>query len=194
LTAARESQDAGAAFFMETLAACSALMEAISQSPKPVIAEVQGIATAAGCQLVAACDLAYAADTAAFATPGVNIGLFCTTPSVPLVRSIGTKAAMEMLLTGDAISAAAALAVGLINAAVSPGLLKEYVREIAQKIASKPSGVVNLGKTAVRHHASLTLHAAYQYASEVMTDNLLRTEAIAGIGNFLDRGGRKPRA
>jgi enoyl-CoA hydratase/carnithine racemase len=192
LTEARRAADGGAAFFHETIAACSALMEAIATHPKPVIAEVQGIATAAGCQLVAACDLAFAAETATFATPGVNFGLFCTTPSVPLVRSVGSKAAMQMLLTGEAITSAHALAIGLVNEVVPRANLRERVTGIAHVIAGKPAAVCKLGKAAVRQQAGLPLHEAYQYATGVMVDNLLRSEALAGISQFLSRKGSKP--
>lgn len=187
LTAARDAADRGAGFFQKTMSGCSALMEAIAVHPKPVIAEVQGIATAAGCQLVAACDLAFAADTARFATPGVNIGLFCTTPSVPLVRTIGPKAAMQMLLTGDEIPAVKALEIGLINEVVPAAELNAYVQDLARRIASKPSAIVQLGKAAVGRHASMALQEAYEFATQVMTSNLQRDEAIAGIGQFLDR-------
>jgi enoyl-CoA hydratase/carnithine racemase len=188
LTAARSAPDQGEAFFTETFAACSALMSRIAEGGKPVIAEVQGIATAAGCQLVASCDLAVASETARFATPGVNIGLFCTTPAVALTRAVPPKRALEMLLTGDAISALEAQGIGLINRVVSPDTLTTQTMRLAAKIAEKPPAVVALGRRAVRDQAGLTLEAAYRLANGVMVSNLGWTEAQDGIGAFL--GGR----
>jgi len=166
-------------------AQCSELMLAIVRLPKPVIAEVHGIATAAGCQLVATCDLAVAAEDARFATPGVNIGLFCSTPMVALTRAVGRKAAMEMLLTGKLIDAKTAQAIGLINRVVPREGLREAVDGLAREIAGKSALTVKIGKEAFYRQAELDLAAAYGYAAEVMTTNMLARDAGEGIDAFL---------
>ena len=166
-------------------AQCSELMLAIVRLPKPVIAEVHGVATAAGCQLVATCDLAVAAEDARFATPGVNIGLFCSTPMVALTRAVGRKAAMEMLLTGKLIDAATAQAIGLVNRVVPREGLREAVDALAREIAGKSALTVAIGKEAFYRQAELDLAAAYRYAAEVMTTNMLARDAGEGIDAFL---------
>ena len=173
--------------YERTFAVCSRLMQRIVNLPKPVIARVHGIATAAGCQLVASCDLAVAADTARFATPGVNIGLFCSTPMVALSRAVGRKAAMEMLLTGDLIDAARARELGLVNRVVPEGELDTEVASLASLIASKSPLTVAIGKEAFYRQVEMPLDAAYGYASEVMTRNMLARDAAEGIDAFLTR-------
>jgi len=170
-------------------AQCSELMLAIVRLPKPVIAEVQGIATAAGCQLVATCDLAVATEEARFATPGVNIGLFCSTPMVALSRVVGRKAALEMLLTGEPIDAARARELGLVNRVVPGTELRAAVDELASRIATKSALTVAIGKEAFYHQAELDLAAAYRYAAGVMTTNMLAQDASEGIDAFL---GKRP--
>lgn len=170
--------------------ACVRLMERIAAIAQPVIAEVGGVATAAGCQLVAACDLAVASDQATFATPGVRIGLFCSTPMVPLTRAIGRKRAMEMLLTGDPIDAATACAWGLVNHVVPAERLHAETLALAAKIASASRTVVGIGKAAFYAQIDLDVPAAYAYAKEVMTMNALVDDAREGIGAFLEK--RRP--
>ena len=167
--------------------ACVDLMTRIAAIPQPVIAEVAKVATAAGCQLVAACDLAVASTEATFATPGVRIGLFCSTPMVPLTRAIGRKRAMEMLLTGDAIDAATALAWGLVNRVVAPNRLHEESLALARKIASASRSIVGLGKAAFYQQVDLDQASAYEYAKAVMTSNALESDAREGITAFLER-------
>ena len=166
-------------------ALCSELMLAIVRLPKPVIAEIHGVATAAGCQLVATCDLAVAAEDARFATPGVNIGLFCSTPMVALTRAIGRKPAMEMLLTGDLVDAATAQALGLVNRVVKPAELRAATMDLARQIAAKSALTVAIGKEAFYAQAELGLGDAYRYAAEVMTRNMLARDAAEGIDAFL---------
>jgi enoyl-CoA hydratase/carnithine racemase len=166
-------------------AQCSELMLAIVRLPKPVIAEVHGVATAAGCQLVATCDLAVAAEDARFATPGVNIGLFCSTPMVALTRAVGRKAAMEMLLTGKLVDASSAQAIGLVNRVVPRDKLRDAVDDLAREIAGKSALTVAIGKEAFYRQAELDLAAAYRYAAEVMTTNMLALDAGEGIDAFL---------
>lgn len=167
--------------------ACSRLMKTVVRLPKPVIARVHAMATAAGCQLVASCDLAVAAETAKFATPGVNIGLFCSTPMVALSRNIGRKQAMEMLLTGRPITARQAEAWGLINRAVAAEELDAAVADLAGVIVSKSPLTVTIGKEAFHRQAEMDLDAAYDYASEAMTRNMLARDAAEGIDAFLDK-------
>ena len=171
--------------YERVFAQCSELMLAIVRLPKPVIAEVHGVATAAGCQLVATCDLAVAAEDARFATPGVNIGLFCSTPMVALTRAVGRKAAMEMLLTGKLIDAETARAIGLVNRVVPREGLRDAVDDLAREIAGKSALVVKIGKEAFYRQAELDLAAAYRYAAEVMTTNMLARDAGEGIDAFL---------
>jgi enoyl-CoA hydratase/carnithine racemase len=190
LTAHRADHDRGLAFFAETMSRCSAMMQAIVACPKPVIAAVQGTATAAGCQLVATCDLAVAADTAKFCTPGVNIGLFCSTPMVALSRNVGRKRAMEMLLLGEMLSADEAAAYGLLNRVVAPEDVLAKAVELAAKIGEKSPATVALGKAAFYAQAEMPLKEAYDYASKVMTENMMARDAAEGIGAFLEK--RKP--
>ena len=167
--------------------ACAQLMQRIVSLPQPVIARVHGIATAAGAQLVASCDLAIAADTARFATPGVNIGLFCSTPMVALSRNVSHKHAMQMLLTGELIDAATALRFGLINEAVPETELDAAVTALAEKIASKSRHTLAIGKAAFYQQAELPLAQAYDYAKGVMVANLQAHDAQEGIGAFIDK-------
>ena len=171
--------------YERVFALCSELMLAIVRLPKPVIAEVHGVATAAGCQLVATCDLAVAAEDARFATPGVNIGLFCSTPMVALTRAVGRKAAMEMLLTGKLVDADTARAIGLINRVVPREGLRDAVDGLAREIAGKSALTVAIGKEAFYRQAELDLATAYRYAAEVMTTNMLARDAGEGIDAFL---------
>jgi enoyl-CoA hydratase/carnithine racemase len=173
--------------YEQVFALCSRLMQRIVHLPKPVIAQVHGIATAAGCQLVASADLAIAADTARFATPGVDIGLFCSTPMVALTRTVGRKAAMEMLLTGDLVSADRAQRLGLVNRVVPASELAAATRAIAAQIASRSPLTVAIGKEAFYRQAEMPLAAAYDYASEVMTGNMLARDAAEGIDAFLTK-------
>jgi enoyl-CoA hydratase/carnithine racemase len=169
---------------------CAKLMTSIVMLPKPVIARVHGVATAAGCQLVASCDLAVAADEARFATPGVNIGLFCSTPMVALSRAIGRKQAMEMLLTGSLIDAETARAWGLVNRVVPTAKLEDATATLAVEIAAKSPLTVAIGKKAFYAQAELDLEQAYAYCAEVMTTNMLARDAEEGIDAFLQK--RKP--
>lgn len=189
ITAARATEDGGRAFFEKTISACARLMQAIVTCPKPVIAQVQGIATAAGCQLVTSCDLAIASDTARFATPGVNIGLFCSTPMVALSRNVSRKAAMEMLLTGDMIDADTALKYGLLNRVVAPDELVAATTALAEKIASKAPATLRIGKEAFYAQAEMGLSDAYRYASDVMVMNMMEPDAKEGIGAFIEKRG-----
>jgi enoyl-CoA hydratase/carnithine racemase len=173
------------AAYQATFELCSRLMSAIVRLPKPVIARVHGVATAAGCQLVASCDLAVAADTARFATPGVNIGLFCSTPMVAISRAIGRKAAMEMLLTGEPVTAASACALGLINRVVPEAELDAAVTELAAAIIAKSPLTLAIGKEAFYRQAEMGLDEAYGYAAAVMTRNMMAHDAAEGIDAFL---------
>jgi enoyl-CoA hydratase/carnithine racemase len=166
---------------------CTDLMTKIQSIPQPVIAQVQGIATAAGCQLVAACDLAVAAEEAAFATPGVKIGLFCTTPMVALTRSIGRKRALEMLLTGDLVDARTAADWGLVNRVVPAAELADAARRMAAKVADASPLVVALGKQAFYTQIDLDQPKAYAYAKEMMSMNALAADAQEGMGAFLEK-------
>jgi enoyl-CoA hydratase/carnithine racemase len=173
--------------YEEVFALCSRLMQRIVHLPKPVIARVHGVATAAGCQLVASADLAVAADTARFATPGVNIGLFCSTPMVALTRAVPRKQAMEMLLTGDLIDASRAREIGLVNRVVPEAALDEAVTTLARQIADKSPLTIAIGKEAFYRQAEMDLASAYDYAAEVMTQNMLAQDAAEGIDAFLTK-------
>ncbi|MEW9805384.1 enoyl-CoA hydratase [Mesorhizobium marinum] len=190
MTARRADADGGRAYFEETFATCSRLMQSIVRHPKPVIAEVDGIATAAGCQLVASCDLAVASDHATFGVNGINVGLFCTTPGVALVRGLKPKHAMEMLLTGEMVDAAAAKEFGLVNRVVPREYLGQVVAKYARTIASKSPSTLALGKEAFYRQAEMGLADAYDYASRVMVENLLGGDAREGISAFIEK--RKP--
>tara|TARA_X000000368_G_scaffold8792_1_gene6895 strand:+ start:295 stop:1098 length:804 start_codon:yes stop_codon:yes gene_type:complete len=187
ITAARESEDKGKVYFANLFDYCSSLMQLIVNTSQPVIAEVDGVATAAGCQLVASCDLALASHESRFATPGVNLGLFCSTPMVALSRNVNKKNAMEMLLTGDFISAEKAKEIGLINNAVPKEDLTSEVDRLAEKIASKSTMTVATGKRAFYAQAEMDLSDAYEYTSKTMTDNLLKNDAKEGIDAFLEK-------
>jgi enoyl-CoA hydratase/carnithine racemase len=191
LLARRADPDGGRAYFARLMEQCCAVMLAIVRLPQPVIAAVQGAATAAGCQLVATCDLAVASAAAGFCTPGVNIGLFCSTPMVALSRDVARKHAMEMLLTGDTISADEAKRIGLINRVVAPSQEREEAIVLARKIASKSAATVKLGKEAFYAQAEMNLAAAYRYAAGVMAENMMMYDAAEGIGAFLEK--RSPR-
>jgi len=187
LTARRSDADRGREYFRRIMESCSAMMQAIVRLPKPVIAAVNGTATAAGCQLVASCDLAVASAAAQFATPGVNIGLFCSTPMVALSRNVARKHAMEMLLTGDAVAAADALRLGLVNRVVPAGREREEAMALARKIASKSALTVKIGKEAFYRQLEMSLADAYAYASSTMVENMLARDAEEGIGAFIDK-------
>ena len=187
ITEARKSQDSGTDYFKQLFDSCSELMQMIVSNPKPVIAEVDGIATAAGCQLVASCDLAIATNDSKFATPGVNIGLFCSTPMVALSRNVAKKHAMEMLLTGDMIDSKNAKAIGLINNHVSKDLLMEKTLSIANKIANKSAMTVKMGKQAFYIQSELELSEAYKYTSKIMVENMLKEDAKEGIDAFINK-------
>jgi len=187
LTARRSDPDQGLAYYRQIFAQCSRLMQTIVRHPKPVIAQVQGVATAAGCQLVASCDLAVASTDARFATPGVNIGLFCSTPMVALSRAVPRKAALEMLFTGEPIDAHEARRIGLINRVVAPADLEKETDTLARYLASKPTATLKIGKLAFQHQLELGVSSAYDYVGEVMVQNMLHAEAQEGIGAFLEK-------
>jgi enoyl-CoA hydratase/carnithine racemase len=191
MTSHRGDPDAGEAYFEHTFALCSRLMQSIVEHPKPVIAEVDGLATAAGCQLVASCDLVFASEKARFGVNGIDVGLFCSTPAVALTRSISTKRAMEMLLTGEMIDAATALEFGLVNRVVPSEALSETVNATAQTIVAKSPFAVKLGKRVVREQRSLGLAEAYGCASRVMVENMLSADAEEGISAFIEK--RRPK-
>lgn len=191
MTAHRSDPDGGKGYFEETFAVCSRLMQAIVGHPKPVIAEVDGIATAAGCQLVASCDLAIASDQSRFGVNGIDVGLFCTTPGVALARGLKPKHAMEMLLTGEMVDAATAKEFGLVNRVVPREYLAQVVNRYAQAIAAKSPSTITLGKAAFHAQATMGLAEAYDYAARVMVENMLAGDAQEGIGAFLEK--RKPR-
>ncbi|MGD9845604.1 MAG: enoyl-CoA hydratase [Variibacter sp.] len=191
LTARRGDPDRGRAYFKQVMDACSAAMQMIVRLPQPVIAAVEGVATAAGCQLVASCDLAVAAQDSRFQTPGVHIGLFCSTPMVALSRNVARKHAMEMLLTGDLIGADDAQRMGLINRIAVPGKAYDEAMGMARKIASKSSAIIKIGKEAFYRQIEMDLADAYAYAAEVMTENMMARDAEEGIGAFIEK--REPR-
>jgi enoyl-CoA hydratase/carnithine racemase len=183
----RTDADRGRAYYKHVMALCSAVMQQIVMLPQPVIAAVQATATAAGCQLVASCDLAVASRTANFATPGVNIGLFCSTPMVALSRNVPRKAAMEMLLTGDLISAEDAARIGLVNHVVAPGSEREEALKLAKKITAKSALILKIGKEAFYRQLEMPLAEAYRYTSEVMVENMLARDAEEGISAFIEK-------
>ena len=182
-----DDADRGRAWFDGLLAQCARVMQTILRCPKPVIAQVQGIATAAGCQLVASCDLAIAAESARFATPGVNIGLFCSTPMVALSRNLSRKHAMEMLLTGDMISARRAAEFGLVNRVVADDGLEETVEALALHIASRSPLAIRMGKHAFYRQLEMGVGHAYAFTSDVMARNMMEAEAHDGIEAFLEK-------
>lgn len=189
ITARRSDPDKGAAYFAQLFETCARLMTSVVKNPKPVIAEVAGLASAAGCQLVASCDMAIAADTARFCTPGVNIGLFCSTPMVALSRNVVPKHAMEMLLTGDVFDAQDAFRMGLVNRVVPANALSETVSALAAKVAAKSMVTIRTGKEAFYRQLDLPLEEAYAYTARVMTENLLKRDAEEGIAAFI---GKRP--
>jgi enoyl-CoA hydratase/carnithine racemase len=187
LTGRRSDADGGRAYFRHIMTTCSEMMQKIVNLPQPVIAAVQGIASAAGCQLVASCDLAIASTAAAFATPGVDIGLFCSTPMVALSRNISRKHAMEMLLTGEALSAEDAYRIGLVNRVVAPGEERSEAIAFARKISGKSSHIVKIGKEGFYRQAEMRLADAYKYVSEVMVENLMARDAEEGLNAFIEK-------
>lgn len=187
MTAHRGDTDKGKDFFERTFAICSRLMQSIVEQPKPVIAEVDGIATAAGCQLMASCDLAFASDRSRFGVNGIDVGLFCSTPAVALTRTMGSKRAMEMLLTGKMIDAATALGFGLVNRVVPHEQLAGAVSDTAKDIAAKSPVALKLGKRAVREQRGMDLAEAYACASRVMVENMLAADAEEGISAFFEK-------
>lgn len=191
ITAARGDSDRGEAFFAETMGQCALFMRSLMDNPKPIIAAVEGVATAAGCQLVAACDLAVAGAHARFCTPGVNIGLFCSSPAVALSRNLSRKHAMEMLLLGDMIDAATAARFGLVNRVAPAGEAETVARAMAAQIAAKSREAIAFGKRAFYAQVDRDVAGAYAIASRTMTDNLLAADAQEGIGALL--GKRPPR-
>ena len=191
MTARRADPDGGQAYFRDLLKQCSTLMQTVVHCPKPVIARVHAIASAAGCQLVASCDLAVAGESARFCTPGVNIGLFCSTPMVALSRNVHRKHAMEMLLTGDTMAADRALAFGLVNRIVPDDALEQATRDLALQIASKSSLTLKIGKEAFYRQLEMDLADAYEYTSEVMIENLRARDSEEGINAFIEK--RQPK-
>ena len=187
LNSKRSENDNGEHYYKKLFQMCSELMISINKHSKPVIAMIDGIATAAGCQLISSCDLAYSSENSQFATPGVNIGLFCSTPMVPLSRTVGKKQAMEMLLTGDLIDAKKALSIGLINNVFEIEKLQENVLKIANKIASKSSATIKIGKDAFYKQKDMSLKEAYDYTSKIMTENMLHKDSEEGITAFLEK-------
>ena len=190
ITQARDYKDDGIIYFQNLFDKGSEVMKGIVTNPKPVIAEVNGIATAAGCQLVASCDLAIASDASKFATPGVNIGLFCSTPMVALSRNVSNKHAMEMLLTGDMVDSKRAEQIGLINFSCAEKVLSDEVNALAKKIASKSSLTLSVGKRAFYQQSEMTLGEAYAHTAKIMVNNMLQKDAKEGISAFLTK--RKP--
>lgn len=187
MSAARKNDDDGQAYFTKVFSSCSELMQMIVNHPKPIIAEVSGVAAAAGCQLVACCDLAVAGESARFITPGVNIGLFCSTPMVALSRNLSNKAAMEMLLTGEMVDSSKAERIGLINRVVEDKNVTHNTEELASLIASKSSMVLETGKKAFYNQKDMPLSEAYEYASKVMVENMLKNDASEGINAFIEK-------
>ena len=185
LTARRSDADRGHAYFRHIMLTCSTMMQQIVRLPQPVIAAVQGTATAAGCQLVASCDLAVASADAKFGVSGINAGLFCSTPMAPLSRNIARKHAMEMLLTGDLISAQDALRIGLVNRVVPAGSEFDAALALARKIAGKSAHVVKIGKEAFYRQLEMSLDDAYRHTAEVMVENMLARDAEEGISAFI---------
>lgn len=187
LTARRSDADKGRAYFAHMMKSCSDMMQTIVRLPKPVVAAVQGVATAAGCQLVATCDLAVASDQATFGTPGIDIGLFCSTPMVALTRNVPRKQAMHMLLTGEHVPAQRALEIGLVNSVVPAGTEREAAIALAERIAIKSAYTLKVGKEAFYRQAEMSLADAYTYAAQVMTENMMARDAQEGIGAFIEK-------
>ena len=190
MTRARQAEDGGAAYFADLFARCSEVMQMIPRLPQPVIAQVHGIATAAGCQLVASCDMAVAAEGTRFGVNGVNIGLFCSTPMVALARNIPRKAAFEMLTTGEFIDATRARELGLVNRVVREADLAAETRALAETVAGKLGTAVRIGKRAFYDQLEMPLAQAYAFAGEVMVENMLDADTEEGIAAFIEK--RKP--
>ena len=190
MTNKRQNPDGGVAYFRDLFVRCSKMMTTIRSLPQPVIAQVHGIATAAGCQLVASCDLAVADESARFGVNGVNIGLFCSTPMVAVSRNISNKHSMEMLLSGELVSAEKAEKIGLINKVLENSVLEKHTLDMALKISKKSAITLKIGKEAFYKQIDMTLSEAYDYASNVMVENMLKLDAEEGIGAFISK--RKP--
>jgi enoyl-CoA hydratase/carnithine racemase len=187
MTAGRQNEDGGAAYFKDLFDRCAAMMARVQSMPQPVIAQVHGIATAAGCQLVATCDMAIAAQGTRFGVNGVNIGLFCSTPMVALSRNIGRKKAFEMLTTGTFIDAERAETLGLVNRVVPPEALESEAMDLAQLVASKLGSAVKVGKEAFYAQIQMPVADAYAYTGDVMVQNMLEKDTQEGIAAFLDK-------
>ena len=187
ITERRGDPDGGVAYVRDLMDRCSAVMQSIHRMPQPVIAAVEGAAAAAGCQLVASCDLAVASKTAKFATPGVHIGLFCSTPMVALSRNVAPKHAMEMLLTGDLLGADDAYRIGLINRVVATGAASDEAFKLARKITAKSALTIKLGKEAFYRQLDMNLPEAYRFASQVMVENMMVRDANEGISAFVEK-------
>ncbi|MBV9558308.1 MAG: enoyl-CoA hydratase [Pseudolabrys sp.] len=187
MTSHRRDADRGRAYFKTLMQRCSAMMLSIRALPQPVIAAVEGVASAAGCQFVASCDLAVASDSARFSTPGVNIGLFCSTPMVAISRNVSNKHMMEMLATGDMVSASDAHRIGLINRVVAAGKASEEALALARQIATKSAYTLKIGKEAFYRQREMSLDDAYRYTIDVMVENMLARDAEEGIGAFIDK-------
>jgi enoyl-CoA hydratase/carnithine racemase len=191
MTARRADPDGGKAYFADVFGRCSAMMQAIVALPKPVVAEVGGLATAAGCQLVASCDLVVASSEARFGVNGIDLGLFCSTPMVALSRAVQPKAAVEMLMTGEMITAERAREIGLVNRVAPPEALRAETDRLVAKLLEKPPAVLALGKRAFYEQARMGLTEAYRFTSDVIACNMAMREAEEGIAAFLEK--RKPR-
>ena len=187
LDAGRQAADHGRAYFTDIMNRCSTLMQTVVNHPRPVIADIRGIATAAGCQLVASCDIVIASESSKFATPGVNIGLFCSTPMVALSRKVGQNHAMEMLLTGEFIDARRAAEIGLVNRVVPEAEQDAHVQALAERIASKSLMTLKTGKQAFYQQADMPLAQAYAHTVEVMIGNMLKHDAKEGVAAFLEK-------
>ncbi len=187
MSEARKNEDRGREFFEKTMKLCSSVMQRIVSHRLPVIADVRGVATAAGCQLVASCDLAVATEEASFATPGVNIGLFCSTPMVALSRNVPRKQAMHMLLTGEPVKAKVAVSIGLINKAIPESEMDKELEKLSSTIASKSAMTLKIGKEAFYRQVEMTLPEAYEYTSQVMVENMLKRDAEEGINAFIEK-------
>ncbi len=191
MTRSRQAEDGGAAYFADLFTRCAEVMQAIPRLPQPVIAQVHGIATAAGCQLVASCDMAVAAEGTRFGVNGVNIGLFCSTPMVALSRNIPRKQVFEMLTTGSFIEAGCALDLGLLNRVVPADALSDEAKALAETVAAKLGTAVRIGKRAFYDQIQMPLDQAYQFTGEVMVENMLDRDTAEGISAFIEK--RDPR-
>jgi enoyl-CoA hydratase/carnithine racemase len=190
MNARRADADGGRAYFEHVFGCCSRMMQSILALPKPVVGEIGGLATAAGCQLVASCDIAIASDAARFGVNGIDVGLFCSTPMVALSRNIGAKAALDMLMTGEMLDAERALAAGLVSRLVAADKLRAETERVVDRLLARPAQVLALGKRAFYEQLRLPLAEAYRLGSATIVDNMLMDEAAEGIGAFI--GKRKP--